>query len=380
MQGLSLPGGLTMHQMITLAKVSGAVYGATRPSDGSSESAGQIEQMNEMLAMLEEGERVMSMVRTDVLPMVVAVHNALVTDGASKKSLSEIESIGDMKQLVESLSSSAQAVVSGDTATKLAVATKIVSIVVSGVTGSKKLLIVNDLVSASEADIDEPYLFVKEARLVATAVDAFLGTDTAGSAVEAVADAVTAVEGLQDTGRDLVRGLCEAVAAAETRAEDCDEVISGLDGDQLDVSGFVDAARKLAALVQARVRTTVDTAAASEGGGSGSGVVSESVGNELMSVLFEMVPDAATRAALLEIAQTPEGSAVAESISIPEGAVEMISRIGSAFGVDTSALTAEDGTTTTAADVLPVVIAIGVETQPFVELLLASGVSGSDSS
>ena len=132
MQGLGLPGGLTMHQMITLAKVSGAVYGATRPSDGSSESAGQIEQMNEMLAMLEEGERVMSMVRTDVLPMVVAVHNALVTDPRDRKTMSEIVSIGDMKDLVLGVQTAGQHLVSAETsmAEKAIAAAKIVGVLV----------------------------------------------------------------------------------------------------------------------------------------------------------------------------------------------------------------------------------------------------------
>ena len=97
------------------------------------------------------------------------------------------------------------------------------------------------------------------------------------------------------------------------------------------------------------------------------------MGNELMSVLFGMVSDTATREALLAIADTPEGHAVADSVVVPADAVGMIVEIGAAFGVDTSSLPAADGgNAVTAADVLPVVVAIGVETKPFVELLVAA--------
>ena len=74
-------------------------------------------------------------------------HNSLALYPEDKKSLAEVQTIGDMKRLVEDLATLGNATLLGDTPVKekLIAAAKIVGKVVSGVAGAQKLVILDNL-------------------------------------------------------------------------------------------------------------------------------------------------------------------------------------------------------------------------------------------
>ena len=132
------------------------------------------------------------MVRTDVLPMVVAVHNALVVDARDRRTMSDVASIGDMKDLVVGVQTAGQHLLSAETsmARKAIAAAKVVGVLVLGVDGAK-MLAVSDFLSGASSDDADPsqQQFVAAARVIAKGVDSFLDTDVASRVVAAVADA-----------------------------------------------------------------------------------------------------------------------------------------------------------------------------------------------
>ena len=100
--------------------------------------------------------------------MIVAVHNSLEDDASKKKMLTDIVTIGDMKGLVEALAATAMAKLSASTKEKMIAAAKIVGIIVSGVAGSKNIIILDQLASQSASDVPPEQQAVAGAQLVAT--------------------------------------------------------------------------------------------------------------------------------------------------------------------------------------------------------------------
>jgi hypothetical protein len=314
--------GKTPEQLLSMAKVAGAVYSATQPA-GDDASAGVLE----MLELLEKGQSILEEVREDVLPMVVAVHNSLEDDVGQHVVLSDIVTIGDMKGLVEALAATAMAKLSASTKEKMIAAAKIVGIVATGVDGARKTTAISQLASQSTKDVASAQQVVAGAQLVAMAMDVFMGSSSAGEVVASVADVMNKVATLATTATAAIQDLCKKVKAALTPAPvfDCASLLPNEDAG---LDDYLKTANRIAGFVQDGIKALQ----------SGGAVAS---GDELMTIVIAMMDNALQNAEASQLFAAVFSGSATTGGNLPTVAASMIStltKFASSLGVDTTGL------------------------------------------
>jgi hypothetical protein len=341
---------MTPEQLLSLVRVAASVYSAMQPAGADGDASAEV---LELLELLAKGQSILEVVREDVLPMLVAVHNSLESDASKKKVLKNVVSIGDMKGLIESLAVSAGAVLSAEPKVKLVAATKILTVVATAFGVDSTAVLIAELAAAhSASDVPSEYQIVAGAKLVATAMDSFLGSDDATKTVASVAEVMNKVKALAATAKSTLRAMCANIeVAVEASGSICATVLA----DDVQVEDYAEAATAFAGLIRDRMQKLRD----------GGTVIS---GDELMTVLTLMIDSGigGTAAKQLFDAAIAGGAPI-----VPATLVFALKQIATSLEVDTTGLS--DSGVAQPVDMIRVVLDLRTRTNSLVGLVAVAG-------